>query len=112
MADLTIKRNDTFPYLRGQAKDEEGPMDLTTADAIKVILSNGTSVIEGEVEVLDPPDAEGMNWQYKWAAGDTAEAGTYKTELEITWDEGTTPPEVETIPNSSYDEIVILEDLG
>lgn len=112
MADLTIKRNDTFPFLRGQAKDEEGLMELLKADKLKVILTNGKTVIEGTPEVIDPPDAEEMNWQYKWAAGDTAESGSYKVELEITWDEASTPPEVETVPNANYATVVIVDDLG
>lgn len=117
MADLVVKQHDTFPALRGLAKDQEGAMDLSTADKIKVILKSQTgvppTVIEGEVVALDPDvDPEHMNWEYKWALGDTAEANTYNVELEITWDESSTPPDVQTVPNGSYATIEIKADLA
>lgn len=109
MADLTLKQNDTYPYLRGKALDEEGTMDLTEADSIKVILKSGATVIEGEVEVLES-DPEGYTWQYKWAEGDTEVLGEYKAEIEITWDaEG---KKVQTIPNGTYATVEIVDDLA
>lgn len=111
MADLVIKRHDTYPYLRGQAKDEEGLLDLSEADKVKVILKSGETVIEGTVEVLEG-DPEEMNWQYKWKAGDTSISGTYSVELEITWDEGSSPPKVETVPNGGYATVEIKDDLS
>lgn len=109
MADLTLKQNDTYPYLRGKALDEEGTMDLTEASSIKVILKNGETVIEGEVEVLES-DPEGYTWQYKWEAADTATLGEFKCEIEITWDaEG---KKIQTIPNSGYAIVEIVDDLA
>lgn len=111
MADKVLKQHDTYPYLRGRAEDADGVIELKEADSIKVILKSGATVIEGEVEVLEE-DPEGMTWQYKWAAGDTAIKGEYKVELEITWDEASSPPQIDTIPNSGYATVLIEEDLA
>lgn len=115
MADLVVKQHDTFPYLRGLAKDQEGTIDLSKADKLKVILKaqSGPTVIEGVPEALDPEaDPEKMNWQYKWGASDTAVAGSYNCELEITWDEDSTPPKVQTVPNGGYVTVEIKADLA
>lgn len=114
-ANLILKQHDTYPFLRGQAKDSEGLMELSEADKLKVILKaqSGGTVIEGVAEALNPlEDSENMNWQYKWATGDTAVAGLYNLELEVTWDEGSSPPKVQTIPNGSYAVVEIKADLA
>jgi hypothetical protein len=117
VADLVVKQHDTFPALRGLAKDQEGPMDLLSADKLKVILKAQTgappTVVEGEAEALNPEDdEEGMNWEYPWAIGDTAEPGVFDIELEITWDEHATPPTVQTVPNGSYSTVEFKADLA
>lgn len=111
MADLVLKRNDTYPYLRGKAEDSNGLLELDKADSLKIILKDGATIIEGVAEVLEE-DSEGMNWQYKWEAGDTALAGEYKVELEITWDGGASPPQIDTVPNNGYATVEIQEDLA
>src|SRR4051794_40749301 len=100
MADLTVKQHDTWPPLRGAASDANGLVDLSTADSIKLILKSGATVVGGAVEVIDPPDEDGMNWQYNWQTADVITAGTFSGELEVTWDEGTSPPEVQSFPNT------------
>lgn len=118
MADLVIKQHDTYPYLRGLAKDQEGIMDLLAAEvkSLKVILkpaTGGGEVVEGLAEALDPEtDPEGMNWQYKWVTGDTAEANTYNVELEITRDKGADGDRIQTVPNGKYATVEIKADLA
>jgi hypothetical protein len=111
MADLIIKQHDTWPPIRGAASDDDGLIDLTGADSLKLILKTGTTTIEGTAYPIDPPE-EGFNWSYTWAAGETDIVGTYQGELEVTWDAGTSPPRVETIPNHGTVEVVIESDLA
>lgn len=114
MADVTLKRGDTYPPLRGRAADEDGALPL--ADAISAggtilfLAKSGATLVSGTVNVIDPPDADGFNWQYVWDEGDTDVIGTYMVELEITWDN--TPHEVQTIPNDGYLSLEIVQDLG
>lgn len=112
MADLTIKQHDTWPPLRGKAEDEDGLLNLSDADIIKFIMVSGATVVEGEVEVIDPPDDDGFNWKYVWASGDTAVIGTYEAELEITWDNASSPKKIQSVPNDGTLSVEIEEDLG
>lgn len=116
MADATIKRNDTWPPIRGAASDQSGLLDLTTADSLKFLAKSGATLISGTAEALSPPevdfDGKEYNWRYVWADGDTAIAGDYEVELEITWDSTTTPPQVETVPNSGKQTLTIESDVG
>lgn len=99
MADAVIKRHDTWPPLRGLAADEAGALDLASADSVKILMKSGSTLIEGTVDVIDPPDSEGFNWSYTWGEDDTGTVGDYAVELEIHWDDGATPPKIETVPN-------------
>ncbi len=113
MADATLKRHDTWPPLRGRAEDSVGnALALVGADFLLFLMKTGATLVSGTAVVINPPDADGMNWKYVWATGDTDIAGTYQAELEIHWDEGTTPKEIETVPNDRTLEVVILQDQG
>lgn len=121
MADWELKRNDTWPPITGRAQDASGAaLPLATADQVLFLMripGSGTLVF-GTATVIDPPDVDGNNWEYEWAAGDTTQAGTYNAELEITWTAG----RVETVPNgpqpddepnpTGYFTVLIEEDLG
>lgn len=105
MADLTIKRNDTLPILTATLEDQAGPIDLTDALQVRVLLKTDAVLITGVCTIADAPAGE---ITYTWdAVDDTATAGTYQGEFEITWPDG-----VETIPNDTYFELLIIEDLG
>lgn len=114
MADSTIKAGDTWPPLRGRAADSDGALPLATADQILIIIkkSGDPPIVTAPVEVIDPPDTDGFNWRYVWQDGDTDAIGEYNVELEITWDSGTTPPQVQTIPNSNFQTLSVVDDLG
>lgn len=119
MAD--IKKGDTWPPLRGRAEDENGlmPIDETISDPNAEILiffrhkTTPATFIQGTVTVIDPPDSDGFNWEFAWRAGDTAVIGDYDVELQITWDDTTTPPKVESVPNNKQNNptLTIWEDV-
>lgn len=113
-SDLTVKRHDTWPPIRGLASDEFGPLSLGDADFVKVLMKSGGTLITGLVTVHDPPltdpGGDDYNWEYAWAHGDTATAGDYKVELEVTWDDASTPKKVETVPNISTRTLTIEAD--
>lgn len=122
----SIKRGDTWPPLRGKAEDDDGLIDMSAADYVKVIMKSGATTIQGTVTPasdVDPAytandpdfavaDSDGFNWKYTWGATDTAVVGTYSVELEITWDAASTPPQVETVPNGDNPELEIVQDNG
>ena len=103
---LTVKKGDRFPFLETVLKNAEGPIDLTTAASVKVILKNAKSgaVIEGLCTF--PVPASG-NTIYKWQAGDTSVPGEYEVEYLITWPEGLP----ERVPNEGTLMIKIEESL-
>jgi hypothetical protein len=114
MADSTIKAGDTWPPLRGRAADSDGLLPLIDADSIKIIIkkTGEAPIVEAPVEVIAPPDSDGFNWRYVWQDGDTDELGEFNVEIEITWDNATTPPQVQTIPNDSFQTLAVVDDLG
>lgn len=106
MADLTIKRHDTWPPLGATLSDENGPIDLTTASQVLVLLKSSSFLVDGTC-TIDTPKTNG-HVTYAWVAGDTANSGTYEAEFQIDWGSG----RIETVPNDSYDTVTIMDDLG
>jgi len=113
-----FKQNDTWPPLRGSASDEDGLVDLTAADSLRVILKADATTISGTATVLEPPEAglvagqpAMFNWEYVWDADDLDTVGVYQVELEVTWDSASTPPKVETFPNEGYESLTVVDDL-
>lgn len=106
-----VKQHDTWPPLRFKVEDQDGLVNLTSADSIKLILA-GPAVITGSVDPIDPPDADGFNASYTLAAADTATVGTYRGEIEVNWDSGALPQAIETFPNSGTFTMVVEADLG
>jgi len=105
----SIKKNDTWPPLRGRAEDQDGamPIEETIGDPnaeILIFLRHktipATPLIQGTVTPYAAPDNDGFNWEFAWRAGDTAVVGDYDCELQITWDSTSTPPKVESVPNN------------
>lgn len=110
----TIKAGDTWPPLQGSAAGAGGPEDLTVADSMVLIIkhSSGTPLLEVTPTAIDPGTNDGNNWEYQWADTDTDVIGDYSIELEVTWDSGTTPPHVQTFPNTGVSTLTIEDDLG
>jgi hypothetical protein len=104
----TIKQHDTWPPLPFALADANGPINLATATNVKFLAKMTQPVaatIHGDCVLVDPASGIG---RYEWAAGDTAQPGSYRVEFEIDWGAG----KIETIPNDNYDTLVVLEDLG
>lgn len=105
MPDRTFKAHDLFPPLEATLSDENGPIDLSTATSVKLLMKSGSTNVTGRCTVVD---AANGRVRYDWIRGDTDTIGTYQVEFEITWP--TALPE--TVPNTGYNEIVIEQDLG
>lgn len=79
---------------------------LTTFDGpmqnVEVVDTSGSlGLVEGEEPGLNVPVNRG-EVRYPFSAGDTDVPGTpYNLEVEVTWDDASTPPKIETYPNAS-----------
>src|SRR5438552_3641811 len=114
MADLVIKRHDTFPAIKAtleQTNVETGakePINLTTALKVTLILkpqSGGAATTEGTCTITS---AALGKVEYPLKAKDTETAGIFNLEFEIEWAAGS----YETVPNEGYREVEIQADLG
>lgn len=101
----TIKQHDNYPPLVLTLTDQNGPINLSTATTVKLILKSGTTTITGNTVITTPTSGVVT---YNWAAGNTDVVGQYDGEVEITWNTG----KVETVPNDSYFSITVMPDLG
>jgi BppU N-terminal domain len=110
--DRTIKRGDTWPPLAAELVDQDGPIDLTTASTVKMLLKSDTiSIKTGPVTIDEDPKTGRV--LYEWETGDTDNVGLYNGEFEITWESG----KVETVPDGDDEEkpyfmVNIYQDLG
>jgi len=108
MADaITIKQHDLYPPLQFTLSDANGPVDLSTAESITLLMKSGGTVVDGTCTAdADQVTNKGVA-TYTWVSGDTDTAGTYDVEFEVAWPDG-----IETFPNTGYLSIVIEPDLG
>lgn len=107
-----MKRNDTRPIYKAQLTqaDENDPeiqvpVDLTSATAVKFIMSKDGTVKVNQAAVVS--DAANGRVQYTWVAGDTSLSGTFNVEWEVSW--GT---DKQTFPSEGYLTITIEDDLA
>tara|TARA_R100001443_G_scaffold102621_1_gene110848 strand:+ start:140 stop:484 length:345 start_codon:yes stop_codon:yes gene_type:complete len=106
---VTMKRNDTRPFLDVILQDVDGnALDLSATVSgvtftMKDLDSDSTKVQAQACTVI--PETTGMV-RYSWSAGDTNTAGTFVGEFQIQYNDGTQL----TIPTSSVLSIVVLED--
>lgn len=106
--DLIIKRNDTWPPVRFTLGDIHGPVDLSTALGVKLLMKGNTILVTGMCTVDADQVANKGKGSYAWAVGDTALTDEYTLEFEVTWGDGT----VTTFPNDKYQTVEIQDDLG
>jgi hypothetical protein len=112
-ANLTMKRNDTWPPLRATLLDGEGdPLDLSTADTIRILLAGPITIKTGPAAIVGDPTDGVVEYEWQGAEGedpaDLHTAGEYKGEFEVTDEEG----HVYTVPNNGYFLLTVVEDLG
>lgn len=107
MPDFTLKQHDTWPPLDAALVDANGPINLTTAASVKLILktASGSTQIIGTCSIVS---AVAGTVRYLWQTSDTASVNTFNAEFEITWNDG----KIETVPNSGYFEVAVVADLG
>jgi hypothetical protein len=121
MADLQIPQRQTFPAIRGSVSDEDGVLDLTTAESVDLILNGpgGTPIVELPVVVLDPPESfeiDGVTYSANWEAplaGASAAVATevlYRGKLKIVWDSAPALLQ-QYAPQVGFFEIEIVENL-
>lgn len=103
--DFSIKQHDTWPPLQATLTDQDGPINLTNATAVRLIMKGSTVTVTGGCTVVDPVNGV---VSYAWAVGDLAVADNYQVEFEITWNTGT----IETVPNDGYMNVSVVADLG
>lgn len=120
MPDLQIPQRQTYPAIRGQARDEVGLLPLDTALDLDLILNGpgGTPVVLLPAVAVDPPQAflvDGASYMANWEApliGASAAVATkvlYRAKLKITW--STSPLAVQFAPQVGFMEIEIVENL-
>ncbi len=105
MADFTIKRGDRRPILEATLSDESGPINLTSAVSVTLLLKSGLTTVSGVCAIVS---AAAGTVSYTWGATDTLIVGEYDAEFEILWSTGI----VETVPNDSYFSVSFVQDLG
>lgn len=104
-----IKTGDTAPSLEAQVLyEDDTPVNLSGASVKFQMRSAGAMamVVDSAAAVID--SVQGIV-RYFWAAGDTATAGTYFAELEVTFGDGT----VLTAPNGDdYITVYVSPDIA
>ena len=106
---VTMKRNDTRPFLDVSLQDVSGnALDLqASVSGITFTMKNldDDSVAVQAQSATIIPETTGMV-RYSWSPSDTSTAGTYVGEFQVLYNDGTKL----TIPTSTVLSIVILED--
>lgn len=105
--DFYIKQNDTAPAIAATLKDSTGTaVDLSGASVqFHMNEPDGTSIVDAAATVVDAPNGR---VQYSWSPADTANAGHFLAEWEVTYSTG----KVESFPSDRYLTIDVLEDLA
>lgn len=102
MADPKYKTGDTWPPLSGTVSDDGGPVNISTADSLRVVLKLDNPVTTKSIPATNldvgTPETRGK-WEAPLEVDTFDNPGDWDAELEVTWDNNTTPPEIETYPN-------------
>lgn len=103
-----IKQGDTSPAIRRQFFDGAGNViPLAGATVLFSMARNGVTVVDQQ-PCLITGEGEDVAAVYPWKPADTAKAGTYRAEFEITYADGA----IETVPNDGYLQINIAEQIA
>lgn len=112
MADFDIKRGDTWPPLDAILSDQNGPINLTTASAVKLLFKTVTGSTSYS-RICTITSAAGGAVRYAWTSADastgpTSVVNSFNVEWEITWSDGG----ITTVPNVGYKTVAVVADLG
>jgi hypothetical protein len=108
-----ITQSDTSPAIVSELTDSGIPVDISGADEIRFIMEDKYKNIiidddlSGSVNIVDGENGE---VEYIFSEEDTATAGTYKAEWEVTFDGATTG--VETFPTGNKITVEIGEEIA
>jgi hypothetical protein len=111
-----IKESDSRPTYIAVLKSSfglvgEAPINLTTATGVKFIMRD-VNLSDDDPPKVDSAmtitDAVNGIVSYTFTTTDTDTSGTYNVEFQITWSDGG----IETIPNNSYLQLIVYDDLG
>jgi len=108
MSQQTFKENDVGDTLTAQLKDEDGPIDLSGASEVRIIMrqADGQKTLDAQMSLTNATNGE---VEYQWSSGDPIETkGVYEAEFKIIDGLG----ETETVPNNGYVSIKIEEELN
>lgn len=114
--DFTIKRNDTASVIASTLENSGGTaVDIQGATILfkMASISGGTLIAAGTASILQVGDGSGTagakgKVSYAWTTTDTATAGWYAAEWEVTYSSGT----VQTFPNGDPVLVRVMEDIG
>lgn len=101
-----IKRNDTSPSLTYQLRPSS--VDISGASVVFNMRDKAGNIAVSRGAAVIVTASGGAVVRYDWQAGDTATAGEFRAEFEVTYADGS----VETFPNADYLTVSIKEDLG
>ena len=99
-----MKRNDTSPFLRATLASANSLVGATVV--FNMQDQSGTVIVNRASAVI--LDATAKVIEYRWSAGDTATAGQFTGEFEVTYTDG----KVETFPNEGFIPITIERDIA
>lgn len=100
---MRVMKGDTFP-IEYQILVEAGggkklPLNLTNATSVKFRMRpDGSATYSVDKAATIDSDRESGIVRYTWAAGETALAGMYIAQWEITWKDGT----IKSYPSDQY----------
>jgi len=107
MMAFTIKQNDTSPALQATLQDYSGTAINLVGASVRFHMKG----LDGSLTVDSPmtvSSSSGGVIRYSWQSSDTATAGTYNAEFEVTYSDLS----VETFPNTGNIAIVITPELN
>lgn len=102
-----LKRGDTLPTVSATLSNYDGTAINLTDSTVRLVYraADGSGTATRVTATIE--SAEDGEVSYAWQTGDTATAGNYVCEWEITFSGGS----ILTVPNGSYIPFTILADL-
>lgn len=113
MGTFTIKRGDRLPaisatLMQGVGTADEAAADVTAAVSVKFLMRPegfDAPTVDAAAEWVDQ---SASTVRYQWAANDTATAGRYRCEWEVTFPGS----KKSTFPSTGYDLVHITADIA